>query len=237
MKKTDGTSADITTIANPSQYGSNNFSSWYYPSKNFMEYQGNMYSIKYGGSNEPRYFVKFNGTTITNLTTELTDIQSAMIHNNIMYFRAGYANGGGYFSGIFSFDGNTIRKLDLGTTYANVEYNSSLYGYNNYLFFGNGYSLVKVDLNTVSSSVFATNLSTQETPKPIIKLYPNPTKSTLHFSEELTNIKIVDMSGKQVSATPSKTKTISVENLPKGNYLISAKDKNGKTVTEKFIRE
>ena len=81
------------------------------------------------------------------------------------------------------------------------------------------------------------SLSTQETTKPTLKLYPNPTKSTLHFSEELTNIKIVDMSGKQVSATPSKTKTISVENLPKGNYLISAKDKNGKTVTEKFIRE
>ena len=64
------------------------------------------------------------------LTTELTDIQSAMIHNNIMYFKGGYLNGGAYFIGIFSFDGNTIRKLDLGTTFADVTLGSSLYGYN-----------------------------------------------------------------------------------------------------------
>lgn len=80
-------------------------------------------------------------------------------------------------------------------------------------------------------------LSTKETPKPIIKLYPNPTKSQLNFSEELSEIIIVDMSGKQVATQKEKSKSINVEKLPKGNYLISAKDKNGKTVSEKFIKE
>ena len=45
------------------------------------------------------------------------------------------------------------------------------------------------------------------------------------------------MGGKQVSATQSKTKTISVEKLPKGNYLITGKNKNDKTISEKFIKE
>lgn len=81
-------------------------------------------------------------------------------------------------------------------------------------------------------------LSTIELTKPNrVILSPNPTKSTLNFSEELSEIKIVDMSGKQVLATQNKTKTISVENLPKGNYLLTAKDKNGKTISEKFIKE
>lgn len=80
-------------------------------------------------------------------------------------------------------------------------------------------------------------LSTKESTKSTLKLYPNPTKSTLNFSEELSEIKILDMSGKQVAAQKEKSKTINVEKLPKGNYLISAKDKNGKTVSEKFIKE
>ena len=45
------------------------------------------------------------------------------------------------------------------------------------------------------------------------------------------------MSGKQISVQKEKAKTINVEKLPKGNYLISAKDKNGKTLSEKFIKE
>ena len=71
-KNTGATLSDITSVSythldvyKRQQYGNNNFSSWYYPSKNFIEYQGNMYSMKYGASNEPRYFVKFDGTTIT----------------------------------------------------------------------------------------------------------------------------------------------------------------------------
>ncbi len=94
---------------------------------------------------------------------------------------------------------------------------------------GTTVSLLRFNLSSV--------LSTKESTKQTLKLYPNPTKSTLNFSEELTEIKIVDMSGKQVSATQNKTKTINVENLPKGNYLLTAKDKNGKTISEKFIKE
>lgn len=69
------------------------------------------------------------------------------------------------------------------------------------------------------------------------KIFPNPTKSTLNFSQELSEIKITDMSGKLVSQKKDKTKNISVENLQKGNYIIIAKDNNGKTISEKFIKD
>lgn len=240
IKKTNGTNVVNTNLAEANTYGLS--TSWYFPHSNFIEYQGNIYSLKYNGSSLPMHFFKFDGTNIINLTSKFTGIQKAIVHNNIMYFYGVHTmdNSVALTTGIFSYDGNTIRRLDLGTTPVEPVLNSSLYGYNNFLFFGNGQSLVKIDLNTVGSTTIVTNLSTlstQENQKPTLKLYPNPTKSILNFSEELSEIKIVDMSGKQVSATPSKTKTISVENLPKGNYLISAKDKNGKTVTEKFIRE
>ena len=80
-------------------------------------------------------------------------------------------------------------------------------------------------------------LSTKEFIKSTIKLYPNPVNSQLNFSEELSEIRIVDMSGKQVATQKEKSKTVNVDKLPKGNYLLTAKDKNGKTVSEKFIKE
>lgn len=67
-------------------------------------------------------------------------------------------------------------------------------------------------------------------------LYPNPTKSTLNFSQELSEIKIVDMSGKLVSQKKEKTKNISVENLPKGNYILQGKTIDGKIINKKLIK-
>lgn len=81
-------------------------------------------------------------------------------------------------------------------------------------------------------------LSTKEVNNTVkISFFPNPAKAQLNFSEELTEIKIIDMSGKQVSIQKEKSKTINVEKLARGNYLITAKDKNGKTISDKFIKE
>ena len=70
-----------------------------------------------------------------------------------------------------------------------------------------------------------------------IVIYNEKQKFKVLDFNEPNQIKIVDISGKQVLANQSKIKTINVENLVKGNYLITGKDKNGKTLTEKFIKE
>lgn len=109
---------------------------------------------------------------------------------------------------------------------------------------GNAYLLGEVynDNDTYTVFVFKYTkeqlLSTQKlSEKQNIAIFPNPTKSALNFSQELYDIRVLDMSGKQVFINQEKTKNISVEKLPKGNYLITAKDKNGKAISEKFIKE
>ncbi len=70
-----------------------------------------------------------------------------------------------------------------------------------------------------------------------LTIYPNPVKSILYFSEELSEISLLDMSGRKILEKSEKTGKIAVENLPKGNYLLTGKDKNGKKYSEKLIKE
>lgn len=70
-----------------------------------------------------------------------------------------------------------------------------------------------------------------------ISLYPNPVKSIANFSEEVSNIKITDLSGRTVKQIPASAKTIDVETLEKGTYIITATTKAGNTVTKKLVKE
>lgn len=105
---------------------------------------------------------------------------------------------------------------------------------------GKIYTLGLATNNTVTMYRFnlpSAILSTNDVNNYTLKIFPNPTKSSLNFSQELSAIKITDMSGKQVFSNQEKTKNISVEKLPKGNYIITGKDKNGKNISEKFIKK
>lgn len=70
-----------------------------------------------------------------------------------------------------------------------------------------------------------------------LSLYPNPVKSVLNMSEEVSNIKITDLSGRTVKQIPASAKTIDVETLEKGTYIITATTKAGNTVTKKLVKE
>ncbi|MFC0345320.1 T9SS type A sorting domain-containing protein [Epilithonimonas hispanica] len=68
-------------------------------------------------------------------------------------------------------------------------------------------------------------------------LYPNPVKDILHFSEEVSNVRITDLSGKVVKQTSAKGESVDVSKLPKGNYLLSFNSKTGSISTKKFIKK
>lgn len=70
-----------------------------------------------------------------------------------------------------------------------------------------------------------------------ISLYPNPAKSIVNFSEEVSNIRITDISGRTVKQIPVSTKSVNVENLKNGTYIITATTKTGNTITKKLIKE
>ena len=77
-----------------------------------------------------------------------------------------------------------------------------------------------------------------------IKLYPNPTTSSLRIeleNDELaTSYKITDTKGKQVltgSLSPSSSVSIDVEQLPVGVYMIEITTSSGEIVTDQFLKE
>jgi len=70
-----------------------------------------------------------------------------------------------------------------------------------------------------------------------ISIFPNPAKDILNFSEEISNIRISDFSGKIIKQIPNSEKSINVSKLTKGNYIISGKTKTGETINKKFIKE
>ena len=70
-----------------------------------------------------------------------------------------------------------------------------------------------------------------------ISLYPNPVKSIANFSEEVSNIKITDLTGRTVKQIPASAKSVNVATLEKGNYIITGTTKAGNTVTKKLVKE
>lgn len=70
-----------------------------------------------------------------------------------------------------------------------------------------------------------------------ISLFPNPAKSIVNFSEEVSNIKIADLTGRTVKQISASTKSMDVMALKKGIYIITAETKAGSTITKKLIKE
>ena len=79
-------------------------------------------------------------------------------------------------------------------------------------------------------------MATQELQNTKIIIYPNPVKDVLHFSEEVSNVKITDVSGRMVKEISASGKSVDVSGMPKGVYVITATSKSGKVISEKFIK-
>lgn len=80
------------------------------------------------------------------------------------------------------------------------------------------------------------NLGVADVSSEKMKLYPNPVKDILNFPEEVTNVKITDISGKIVN-TILKGKSIDLSKLKKGVYVVIANVKSGETITNKIVKE
>ncbi len=83
-----------------------------------------------------------------------------------------------------------------------------------------------------SGTLSATDINKQE-----VTLYPNPVKEVLHFSEEVSNIRITDLSGRTVKQISTKGKSVNVANLANGVYIVTATTKAGKVITKKIVKE
>lgn len=93
---------------------------------------------------------------------------------------------------------------------------------------------VNIDLGAYE---FGGEMSVPDINKKEIIIYPNPVKDILSFSEEVSNIRITDISGRTVKEIFTKGKLVNVANLAKGSYIITAVGKSGERINRKFIKE
>ena len=90
-------------------------------------------------------------------------------------------------------------------------------------------------MKAVTAGVQA-GLSTIETQAPGIRIYPNPSSSTVNvdYSEDL-EITLFNILGQQILKTNSKT--INISNLEKGTYFLITEDENKSITNFKLIKK
>lgn len=81
------------------------------------------------------------------------------------------------------------------------------------------------------------NLSDENVSSSKMQFYPNPVKETLNFSEEISRVKINDISGKLVSEMAMKGRSINLSKLAKGNYTVVVTLRSGETISRKIIKD
>lgn len=81
------------------------------------------------------------------------------------------------------------------------------------------------------------SLSVNDTNKREVMLYPNPAKDLINFSEELSSVKISDVSGKMIKQINTTVKSIDISRFAKGVYVISGTLRSGEVITKKIIKD
>jgi hypothetical protein len=69
-----------------------------------------------------------------------------------------------------------------------------------------------------------------------ISIYPNPTKNTVTFSENLNHIEISTLEGRVVLTKPSGNQ-VDLHLLPASAYILKGVKKDGSTFTKKIIKQ
>ena len=91
--------------------------------------------------------------------------------------------------------------------------------------------------NTGAYNFSTTLLSSNEmNGKKELSFYPNPAKDKVTFSEDIKEIKVYDMSGKEINVSVDKNE-ISVSRLSNGNYLMKITTLDGNSFTKNLIKK
>jgi hypothetical protein len=68
-----------------------------------------------------------------------------------------------------------------------------------------------------------------------ILIYPNPTSGVLNLSEELSNVQLFDVTGRQVYSASAVVSTLDLSEIVAGTYFLVG-EKNGERVSVKVIK-
>jgi hypothetical protein len=77
----------------------------------------------------------------------------------------------------------------------------------------------------------------------VFTVYPNPVKNIINININTTNpvefnsAVIYDLNGRMVQETKVENKTVNVDTLAKGTYILKLKDEYSREYSQKFIKE
>ena len=94
-----------------------------------------------------------------------------------------------------------------------------------------------IESEAVSYTINGPALDTKDISSKTITIAPNPAKDIINFSEEVSNIRISDISGKIIKQFSNSEKSVNLSKLAKGTYILSVTAKTGETIDKKFIKE
>ena len=205
----------------------------------YFEVVGNVLysnSYNYNFGSQLGYFYKTPlDTKITSVTHTFTEHTpySFGSSQNTYYFGDGYAPGNTYKT---TLGGGVVTPIT-----ADFHYNGTIANIFDWNFdaSGNAYVLVEEGVNIHLFKYTSQQLQTSE--QALLKdnwtIYPNPVVGDLHFSKDLKELKVVDLSGKLVLEDINVNGKIDVKNIKSGIYLISGTDILGNKVSAKFIKK
>jgi hypothetical protein len=70
-----------------------------------------------------------------------------------------------------------------------------------------------------------------------LKFYPNPAQSQITFTQDINNLEVFDIAGKNVKSFKNRSATFDVSNLARGVYVLNVKTVDGNRIYEKMIKE
>ncbi|MCZ2141370.1 MAG: cellulase family glycosylhydrolase [Bacteroidia bacterium] len=102
-----------------------------------------------------------------------------------------------------------------------------------------GDDLVNNSLYGLKTSFCATPLQVSEigNQNNTVLIFPNPAEDILYFSEEISDVKILDVYGRTVIKLLVKDKSVNISGLAKGAYILTAVSAQGKKINRKLIKQ
>jgi len=135
-------------------------------------------------------------------------------------------------------DGSLDTSFNVGTG-ANSTVSSIVSTSDDATFISGGFSTYNgTDISRIAKILTAENLNTNNIEKFKLIMYPNPVRDILYISENnLSSYEILNLSGQKIYSNKIDKNYINLSKLMEGTYILNLILKNGKNISQKFIKQ
>ena len=140
------------------------------------------------------------------------------------------------FLGIYDTTSKNFTSLTPNNLIERRNHQAEIHNNQLYLFGGNKTVSTSTALNSTQSTDLSVLDINESRSASEFKIYPNPTTDAFYFNDKIEKISIYTIEGKRVSVF-SDAGRANVSELPRGTYIVTGNDKNGKLYKTKLIKK